>query len=188
MHRVCANWGSNGGFPSGSEDKESAYSARDPGLIPGLGRFPGEGNATHSSILPGESHEHRSLAGYSPRDCKGSDTTEWLSCSSRAHILVGETSNTCPTVEYMKWFVKAVYAMKTRVKEDRAAGFTRCWFRSWFRVARNLLPVARCRIKIVLSAGAGTRIWASGPHLLLITLFIHGPTCQAQFDTVTIQK
>ena len=31
-------------FPSGSVGKESACSAGDPGLIPGLGRFPGEGN------------------------------------------------------------------------------------------------------------------------------------------------
>ena len=32
--------------------------------------------ATHSSILPGESHGQRNLAGYSPRGCKESDTTE----------------------------------------------------------------------------------------------------------------
>jgi len=32
------------GFPGGSDDKESAYNAADPGLIPGLGRFPGKGN------------------------------------------------------------------------------------------------------------------------------------------------
>ena len=31
------------GFPSGSAGKESAFSARDLGLIPGLGRSPGEG-------------------------------------------------------------------------------------------------------------------------------------------------
>ena len=29
-------------------------------------------------FLPGESHGQRSLAGYSPRDRKQSDTTEWL--------------------------------------------------------------------------------------------------------------
>ena len=29
----------------GSNGKESAYNARDPGLIPGLGRAPGEGNS-----------------------------------------------------------------------------------------------------------------------------------------------
>ena len=32
------------GFPGGSEGKESACNARDPGLNPGLGRSPGEGN------------------------------------------------------------------------------------------------------------------------------------------------
>ena len=32
------------GFPSGSNDKEPACNARDPGLIPGSGRSPGEGN------------------------------------------------------------------------------------------------------------------------------------------------
>ena len=31
-------------FPSGSDSKESAYNVEDPGLIPGLGRYPGEGN------------------------------------------------------------------------------------------------------------------------------------------------
>ena len=31
------------GFPSGSDGKESACNARDPGSIPGLGRSPGEG-------------------------------------------------------------------------------------------------------------------------------------------------
>ena len=32
------------GFPGGSDSKESACSAGDLGLIPGLGRSPGEGN------------------------------------------------------------------------------------------------------------------------------------------------
>ena len=32
------------GFPGGSEDKASACNAGDPGSIPGLGRYPGEGN------------------------------------------------------------------------------------------------------------------------------------------------
>ena len=32
------------GFPGGSEVKVSAWNAGDPGLIPGLGRSPGEGN------------------------------------------------------------------------------------------------------------------------------------------------
>ena len=32
------------GFPGGSDGKESACNAGDPGLIPGSGRNPGEGN------------------------------------------------------------------------------------------------------------------------------------------------
>ena len=32
------------GFPGGSDGKESVRNAGDLGLIPGLGRFPGEGN------------------------------------------------------------------------------------------------------------------------------------------------
>ena len=32
------------GFPGGSEVKVSAWNVGDPGSIPGLGRFPGEGN------------------------------------------------------------------------------------------------------------------------------------------------
>ena len=32
------------GFPCGSDSKESACNAGDPGSVPGSGRFPGEGN------------------------------------------------------------------------------------------------------------------------------------------------
>ena len=39
------------GFPGGSDDKESACNAGVPGSIPGSGRSPEEGMATHSSIL-----------------------------------------------------------------------------------------------------------------------------------------
>ena len=41
------------GFPGSSAGKESACNVGDPGLIPRLGRFPGEGKgmATCSSIL-----------------------------------------------------------------------------------------------------------------------------------------
>ena len=39
------------GFPYDSAGKESACNARDLGSILGLGRSPGEGKATHSSIL-----------------------------------------------------------------------------------------------------------------------------------------
>ena len=63
------------GFPGGSEVKVSVCNAGDLGSIPGLGRSPGEGDG-NLVFLPGESHERRSLVGYSPRGRKESDTTE----------------------------------------------------------------------------------------------------------------
>ena len=39
------------GFPGGSDGKESACNAGDPGLIPGSGRSLEKEMATHSSIL-----------------------------------------------------------------------------------------------------------------------------------------
>ena len=41
---LCYKLGYFGGFPCGSDSKESAYNAEDLGLIPGLGRCPGGGN------------------------------------------------------------------------------------------------------------------------------------------------
>ena len=54
----------------------NAGSIKHTGSIPGWGRSPGEGMATHPVFLPGESYGQRSLAGYSPRDHKG---RMWLS-------------------------------------------------------------------------------------------------------------
>ena len=59
---------------------------RDTGSIPGLGRSPGGGMATHPVFLPGESHGQRSLVGYSPWGRKELDRPEQLSV--RAHISI----------------------------------------------------------------------------------------------------
>ena len=65
------------GFPGGSDGKESACNSGDLGLIPGLGRSPGEGNGlTIPVFLPGESHGQSSLAVYSPWRRKVVDITE----------------------------------------------------------------------------------------------------------------
>ena len=66
-------------FPGGSDGKASAYNAGDPGLIPGLGRNPGEGNGNplQYSCLE-KSHGCRGVVGYNPWGCKESDTTEQL--------------------------------------------------------------------------------------------------------------
>ena len=47
-------------------DKNPAASAGDTGLIPGLGKSPGEGNGNPPQYLTGKSHGQKSLAGYSP--------------------------------------------------------------------------------------------------------------------------
>ena len=67
------------GFPGGSDSKDSVCNAGNPGLIPGLGRSPGEGNGNplQYSCLE-KSHGQRSLVGYSPWGRKESDTTERL--------------------------------------------------------------------------------------------------------------
>ena len=67
------------GFPGGSDSKESACKAEDPGSIPGLGRSPGgeHGNPLQYSCLENP-HGQRSLADYSPWGRKESDMTEQL--------------------------------------------------------------------------------------------------------------
>ena len=42
------------GFPGGSDGKEYACNAGDPGLIPGLGRSPGDKNVCLPHALEGE--------------------------------------------------------------------------------------------------------------------------------------
>ena len=55
------------GFSGGSDGKESASNVGDLDSIPGLGRSPGEGMATHSTpvFLPGDLQGQRSLVDYS---------------------------------------------------------------------------------------------------------------------------
>ena len=68
---------SNLGLPWWLSSKESACNAGDPGWISGWGRFPREGMATHSSILPGEFHGQKSLGMlWGPHGLKELDMTE----------------------------------------------------------------------------------------------------------------
>ena len=57
------------GFPGSPDGKESACNAGDLGLIPGLGRSPGEGNGYPPQYFCW-------LEGHSPWGCKESDRTE----------------------------------------------------------------------------------------------------------------
>ena len=59
--------------------KASAYNVGDPGLIPGLGRSPGEGNGNPLQYSCLENPmDGRSLVGYSPWGQRESDGTERL--------------------------------------------------------------------------------------------------------------
>ena len=64
-------------FLGGSVVKNPSANAGDAGSIPGSGRSPRRRKWQPTPVsLPGESHGHRSLAGYSPWCHKESDTTE----------------------------------------------------------------------------------------------------------------
>ena len=57
--------------------KNPPTNSEDSGLTPGSGISPSEGNSNLLIVfLPGKSQGQRSLEGYSPWGCKGSDTTE----------------------------------------------------------------------------------------------------------------
>ena len=64
-------------FPGGSEGKESACNARDPGSVPGWGKIPCRRKRQPTPVFwPGESQGQSSLAGYSPLGHRESDMTE----------------------------------------------------------------------------------------------------------------
>ena len=82
------------GFFDGSDNRELACNAGDLDLIPGLGRSPvGEhGNSLQYSCLE-NSHEQRSLAGYSPLGHKQFDMTERLNTQNPEHFKSTNLSN-----------------------------------------------------------------------------------------------
>ena len=71
------------GFPAGASGKESACQCRRRRrheLDPWVRKIPWRKKWQPASVfLPGKSHGQKSLAGYSPKGCKESDTTERLS-------------------------------------------------------------------------------------------------------------
>ena len=92
-----------GCFPGGSDGKDSACNAGDPGSIPGSGRSPGggHGNPLQYSCLENP-HGQRSLEGYSPMGHKELDTTEWLSTKHAYLIrasLVAQLENNLPEIQ-----------------------------------------------------------------------------------------
>ena len=74
---VCICIYKTGGFPGGSDGKESTCNAGDLGSIPGLGRSPAVRERLPTLVLwPGEFHGLYSTCGY-----KELDMTEQLSLS-----------------------------------------------------------------------------------------------------------
>ena len=65
-------------FPGGSDGKESACNVGVLGLIPGLGRIPGEGNSypLQYSCLENSMDRGAGQSTYCPWDCKRWDTTK----------------------------------------------------------------------------------------------------------------
>ena len=69
------------GFPGSSDGKESACNVGDPCSI-WVGKIPWRRKWQPTPVfLPRKSHGQRSLAGYGPRGCKQSGTTERLTLS-----------------------------------------------------------------------------------------------------------
>ena len=64
--------------PGGSDSKESSCNAGDPGLIPGSGRSPGEGNGTSLQYSCLENSRTEEPGGLQSIDNKEPDTTEQL--------------------------------------------------------------------------------------------------------------
>ena len=79
--------------------KNPPANAGDTGSIPGSGRSPGEGNGKPTPVvLPGESYGQRSLAGYSPWNCKSQTRLSTHTVSvprTYIHTLKGEWPDVC---------------------------------------------------------------------------------------------
>ena len=90
------------GFPGGSNGKQSAGNAVDPGSIPSQEDSLERGIATHSGILAWSSlHGQRSLVSCSPWDLKGGE--QW---PSDIHACTLSPTHTTPCTRYkdiVKW-------------------------------------------------------------------------------------
>ena len=72
--------------PGGAVVKNPPANAGDVSLIPGSGRSPGVGKYQPIPVfLPGKFHGESNLAGYSPWDCKESDSTVWVCTHTHTH-------------------------------------------------------------------------------------------------------
>ena len=98
-------------FPGGSDSRESTCNTGHLGSIPGSGRSPEKGLATHSSVLAWRIHGQRSLGGFSPWGCKESDTTERL---THTHTHTQTHKQTRSTVPYKDGFRQSLSTYAVR--------------------------------------------------------------------------
>ena len=77
------------GFLGGSAVKNPPAMQETRVQFPGREAPLGEGTGTHSSILPGKSHEQRSHEGYHPWCCKESTKLKRLSTHSMPNTILG---------------------------------------------------------------------------------------------------
>ena len=98
MRKIISWWFCfRSGFPGGSVVKNPPANAGDAGSIPGSGRSPEEEWQLTPVFLPGEFHEQRSLAGYSPwghQKVRHNWETEHAHTSSLLTLYVGFSTQT----------------------------------------------------------------------------------------------
>ena len=75
------------GFPGGSVVKNPPDDAGDLDSTPGLGRSPGEGNATHSSILAWEIPWTEEPGGLQPMGSQNTQFSDWVRTTLTAVLL-----------------------------------------------------------------------------------------------------
>ena len=73
---ILSSYGPREGFPSVSVVKNLPANAGETGSIPDLGRYPGEGMATHSSIFAWRTPWTEEPGGWSSWGRKDSDMTQ----------------------------------------------------------------------------------------------------------------
>ena len=75
------------GFPGGSVVKNPPDDAGDSDSTPGLGRVPGEGNATHSSILAWEIPWTEEPGGLQSMGSQNTQFSDWVRTTLTAVLL-----------------------------------------------------------------------------------------------------
>ena len=95
------------GLPCGSDSRESACNAGDPGLIRGVGKILWRRDWQSTAVfLAGEFHGQRTLAGYSPWGHKESDMTEQLTLLLHTYVvLTWVPQRRAWEKDFIQWFL-----------------------------------------------------------------------------------